>query len=345
MKSSGKGAFRSGNPHKRTGQPARGNGRDITILVPAYQCVDQLAPHSESLQKYRFLGCPVIWVVSPSPDGSDRVARELAKKNGDRFLLSPPGLYESWNFGIARVETEFLAISTIGDSYLNDNLVSMAALLRNLQADLVFTPPSLEGLSEKQILAFRSWPVFGFSKQLDPFSGKICPAQLLIAAQVSGGLSCLLGSWASILVCTAAMKPRSFPLNYGHYGDTAWFYQHLLDLKVVFLKDPVSLFHFHPQPSNRKGSPELAVLHYRQLPIQLFRRARPRGQWLKDSFRFYRRYYSTLYILNKNRGPHPKRYWWLHPKNWILRLKRNWRHGQFLKWCEKWEMPPQRFDF
>lgn len=314
--------------------------KDITILVPAYQCASQLADHSKTLQRYRKQGCPVLWVVSPSPDGSEKLAQTICQETGDAFLLSPPGLYESWNFGIARVETEFLAISTIGDSYLNDNLLAMAALLRNLHADLVFTPPSLEGLSEKQILAFRSWPVFGFAKQLDPFSGQICPIQLLIAAQVNGGLSCLLGSWASILSRTSALKPRPFPLHFGHYGDTAWFYQHLLDLRVVFLKDPVSLFHFHPQPSSRKGNPELAVVHYRQLPIQLFRRARPRGRWLKESFRFYRKYYSTLYILNKNRGSHPKRFWWLIPKNWFLRLKRNRRHGQFLKWCEKWNLPP-----
>ena len=320
-------------------------GRDITVLVPAYQCASQLSDHSKTLQRYRKLGCSVMWVVSPSPDGSEKLARTICQKTGDAFLLSPPGLYESWNFGIARVETEFLAISTIGDSYLNDNLVAMAELLRSPHADLVFSPPSLEGLSENQIRGFSSWPVFSFARQLEPFSGKICPVQLLIAAQVSGGLSCLLGSWASNLARTAAMKPRPFPLDFGHYGDTAWFYQHLLDLRVAFLKDPVSLFRFHPQPSSRKGSPKLAVLHYRELPIQLFRRARPRGQWLKDSFRFFRRYYSTLYILNKNRGPHPKRFWWLHPKNWVLRLMRNWRHSQFLKWCDKWNMPPKTFDF
>ena len=320
-------------------------GRDITVLVPAYQCASQLADHSKTLQRYRKLGCSVIWVVSTSPDGSEKIAQIICQETGDAFLLSPPGLYESWNFGIARVETEFLAISTIGDSYLNDNLVAMAELLRNLHADLVFTPPSLEGLSKNQICGFSSWPVFTFARQLEPFSGKICPVQLLIAAQVSGGLSCLLGSWASNLARTAAMKPRPFPLNFGHYGDTAWFYQQMLDLRVAFLKDPVSLFHFHPQPSSRKGSPKLAVLHYRELPIQLFRRARPRGQWLKDSFRFYRRYYSTLYLLNKTRGSHPKRFWWLHPKNWVLRLMRNWRHSQFLKWCDKWNITPKTFDF
>jgi hypothetical protein len=322
-------------------------GRDITVLVPAYQCASQLADHSKTLQRYRKLGCSVIWVVSTSPDGSEKIAQIICQETGDAFLLSPPGLYESWNFGIARVETEFLAISTIGDSYLNDNLVAMAELLRNLHADLVFSPPSLEGLSEKQICGFSSWPVFTFARQLEPFSGKICPVQLLIAAQVSGGLSCLLGSWASNLARTAAMKPRPFPLDFGHYGDTAWFYQQMLDLRVAFLKDPVSLFHFHPQPSSRKGNvnPKLAALHYRELPIQLYRRARPRGLWLKDCFRFYRRYYSTLYILNKTRGPHPKRFWWLHPKNWVLRLMRNWRHSQLLKWCDKWNMTPKTFDF
>ena len=314
----------SANPHI---------GRDITIIVPAYQCASQLADHSKTLQRYRKLGCSVLWVVSPSPDGSEKLAQEICQETGDKFLLSPPGLYESWNFGIARVDSEFLAFSTIGDFYLNDNLLAMAKLLKELSADVCFTPPSLEGLAKKEIRGFLSWPVFSFARQFEPFSGKNCPVQMLIAAQVGGGLSCLLGSWASNLARTAAMKLRPFPLNYGHYGDTAWFYQHLLDLHVAFLKDPVSLFHFHPQPSNQKVIPDLAVLHYRQLPIQLFRRARPRGLWLKDCFHFYRRYYSTLYILNKARGPHPKRFWWLQTKNWFLRMKRNRRHSQFLKWC------------
>ena len=128
--------------------------RDITVLVPAYQCASQLADHSKTLQRYRKLGCSVLWVVSPSPDGSEKLAQTICQETGDAFLLSPPGLYESWNFGITRVSTEFLAVSTIGDFYLNDNLLAMAKLLKELSADVCFTPPSFEGLSENQIRGF-----------------------------------------------------------------------------------------------------------------------------------------------------------------------------------------------
>lgn len=299
--------------------PASGSGRDITILVPAYQCAGQLAEHSRSLQKYRDLGCPVMWVVSPSPDGSEKVAEQICKQTGDRLLLSPPGLYESWNFGIARVKTDFFGISTIGDSYLNTGLLTMADLLRRTAGDLCFSPPFQNNADGTLNTGLKKWPVQQFQSRLDAYSGTFCPAPLLIFMQVNSGLSCVLGSWASILARTAVVQKHPFPVDYGHYGDTAWFFRHLVDLRIVFWREPVAYFQFHGQPESRASDGKKCEADFRRLALVLFRQARLRGVPLGDLFRRFARFYSALVLLNRTRGTHPKRFWWLNP--YFLRLR------------------------
>jgi len=306
----------------------RVRGRNITIMVPVYECVAHLHEHSNSLHNYRNLGCQVLWVASPSPDGTDKFAQQICSETGDQFLLSPPGLYEAWNFGIARVKTEFVAISTISDTYINENLFILEDLLRTLSADICFTPPALIGLSHKDIEELNTWPIFKLRSYFVPFSEKICPQDLLIAMQLSSGLSCVLGSWASILARTAVLKNFPFPTAYNQYGDTAWFYKNLLNMKFVFKSDPIAGFHFHDKPDSRRTNPKLAYVHCKELEKELIQKARMRGIF-KDLLYLYRIYLSALHRLNKTRGKHPRRFWWINPKAWLLRCLTRQRHAEF----------------
>ena len=302
---------------KRT-HPSR--SRNITIMVPAFECVAYLKEHSFSLRNYRNLGCQVLWVASPSPDGTDKVAQQICNETGDQFLLSPPGLYESWNFGIARVKTEFVAISTISDTYINEDLFILEDLLNTLSADICFTPPAVIKLSHKEISELNTWPIFRFADYFAPFSNKICPQDLLTAVQLSSGLSCVLGSWASILARTSVLKSFPFPTNYSHYGDAAWFYKNLLSLKFVFKADPIARFRCHDKPSSRQLDPHLAYLQCKELQKKLIQRAHNKGGIIEDFLYFYRSYRVVLHKLNKTRGRHPRRFWWINPKAWLLRF-------------------------
>lgn len=306
----------------------RDRGRNITIIVPVYECVAHLHKHSFSLRNYRNLGCQVVWVASPSPDGTDKFAQQICSETGDQFLLSPPGLYEAWNFGIARVKTEFVAISTISDAYINEDLFILEDLLRTLSADICFTPPALMGLTHKDIEELNTWPIFKFRSYFVPFSEKICPQDLLIATQLSSGLSCVLGSWASILARTAVLKDFPFPTAYNHYGDTAWFYKNILNMNFVFKAAPIAGFHFHEKPDYRRSDPKLAYLHFKELEKNLIQQARRKGGIIGDFLYFYRSYRAALHKLDKTRGKHPRRFWWISPRAWLLRCLTRQRNAK-----------------
>jgi hypothetical protein len=52
----------------------------------------------------------------------------------------------------------------------------------------------------------------------------------------------LLGSCASCLFRTSFLQGRPFPIDYHHYGDTAWTYQNLAEANLAFHPDPVAQF-------------------------------------------------------------------------------------------------------
>lgn len=299
--------------------PAPASGSDITILVPAYQCAGQLLAHSQSLQKYRALGCPIIWVVSPSPDRSDTVAEEICIQTGDSFLLSPPGLYASWNFGVAHVKTPFLSFSTINDSYINTGLIQMAGLLQNNQADLCFSPPVMRGISQRDI----DWPVLVYPGLFKKRANSIISHEFLLIMQILSGLSCVLGSWASILARSSFLKSRPFPTDFGHYGDTAWFYRSLLDSRICYIDEPISIFTVQDLCDSRKTDGLKMQNDRKCLADELMTKAYKAGLNPDKFFRYQKSFLCAGFMLNNLRGFHPRRFWWINPRAWILRFQRS----------------------
>ena len=293
--------------------------KKLTILVPAYECADDLQRHSESLVFLRQMDIPIIWIASPSQDGSDVVAERLAKLTGDSFLLSPQGLYQSWNFGVQKVKTPFVTISTIGDYYINYGILRMLDLLVRNNADICFSPPQDDMNSRYE--SVKSWPVHRFRKKLARFSDSVIPNEFLVSLQFRSGLDNLLGSWASIVAKTATMNKRPFPTDYGNYGDTAWSFLNLPRLRFVFHNDEVSRFRFHHTP---KYSPNAQhQIHYRVLARRMLHINAKLASG-KNSFSLaWKKHLVFLYLLNKSRGNRPRRFWWIHMKNWRLRFLRD----------------------
>ena len=300
--------------------------KKLTILVPVYECADDLQRHSESLVFLRQMDIPIIWIASPSQDGSDVVAERLAKLTGDSFFLSPQGLYQSWNFGVQKVKTPFVTISTIGDYYINDGILRMLDLLVRNNADICFSPPQDDMTSRYE--SVKSWPVHRFRKKLARFSDSVIPTDFLVSLQFRSGLDNLLGSWASIVAKTATMNKRPFPTDYGNYGDTAWSFLNLPRLRFVFHNDEVSRFRFHHTP---KYSPNAQhQIHYRVLAGRMLHINAKLASG-KSSFSLsWKKHLVFRYLLNKSRGIKPRRFWWLHIRNWRLRYLRDFYATFFL---------------
>lgn len=311
--------------------------KTLTVLVPGFNCAEYLDEHSEKLTSLRDRGAKIVWLITPGADGTEKKAQAIAARTGDDFLQTPKGLYEAWNFGVASVKTKFLYFSTINDFPIQSKALFLCEALELTGADICFSPPEKvcpKGLKNKLVL---SWPVYLYKNFLKDFTYNCIPVPALIAMQVNSGLSCLLGSWASVVAKTSFMKQRPFPLNFGHHSDSLWFYQNLLDAKIVFYPNPVAFFAPWSSTKKKEFSDIELISQYRRCVTELFRKSRTRGKWLKKSFGRFRKFYALLYNLNKYRGPHPKRYWWVNPKNWYLRFWRDIAAFQLAAWHKHWK--------
>jgi hypothetical protein len=308
----------------------------LTVVVPAFECSSDLRRHSNHLTELRKAGVKILWAVTPSKDKTEIHAQEICADSGDFFLEAPPGLYQSWNFAIAKVLTKYLYISTINDFPIGAKPLELCKILERWDADLVFSPPhKLDSRGSRNKLVL-SWPVYRYLSFLKMFQFVPVPTTSLIAMQVNGGLSCLLGSWASIVTKTEFMRRNPFPINYGHHSDTLWFYNFLLDIKILFYPKPIA--RFAPWSTHKKNVfSDVELLHqYKRCVTGLFINSKKRGVHLKESFRRFRSFYAVLYILNKKRGPHPKRFWWTNIVFWNLRFRRDWAAHRLAAWHEHW---------
>ena len=310
---------------------------NLTVLIPGFECRPFLEKQSESLAILRKRGAKILWVITPSSDSTELKAREICTDTGDELHLAPKGLYQSWNYGITKTKTEFVYFSTINDFTIGDEVLRMCDALQFANADLCFSPPNPhnpDGSINKHVL---SWPVHLHKSFLKGWCSNPFPTTTLIALQVNSGLSCLLGSWASVVSRTSFLRSKPFPTSFGHHSDTLWFYQNLLDVQLIYYPKPVA--HFAPWSTFKKKEFSDIQLNYqyRQAVVRLFHRARKRNIWLKRSFDRFRKYYAIFYILNKNRGAHPKRFWWLKIRLWILRFKRGIAAFRLASWHKHWK--------
>lgn len=310
----------------------------ITVLVPAYECAANIQPHAISLSPLRQQGLKIFWIVTPSKDKTEKVVQEICSKYRDVFFEAPKGLYRSWNFGISKISTDFTYISTINDFPIQTNIFQLLENLNKNQSDICFSPPAPLCIDGTRNLFVRRWPVYKYKSFLRSFSGKLLPKTSVIAMQVNSNLSCLVGSWASVLARTSVLQRFPFPENSGHHADSIWFYNHLLDINLSFEKTPVAFF--DPLSSSKKVefSDSELTYQYRRCVVKLFGEARKRRLKLSRSFKLFRHFYSLLSILNKKRGAHPKRFWWINPYLWVLRLRKNWAAYRLEIWHEHWKL-------
>lgn len=295
------------------------------LLVPAYQCAERFPSHVNFLRKLYPHAAELIWAVTESRDGTHELARRAHAELGGKFLITPPGLYASWNAGIREVTSEFLYISTVGETITADGLEQMKSLLQRHQANICFSPPEILPANPKSIRSTRHWPVFHFRKVLEKFDQKIVPVPVLAGLQALSGISGVLGSCASCLFATATLQNAPMPVDFLHYGDTAWFYFNLCQIRTVYHAKPCSTFHAHDLSKrqirssditrcvNRLGKEYRLVYPESPLPGLLEELQKARNQ------------------IDRLRKPHPAHIWWLNPVAWFWRIRRNALQGMILR--------------
>src|SRR5690348_12867075 len=168
----------------------------ISVLVPTRNSMSLLPKHVDAMRTWMDQAEEIIAVDSHSTDGTlEFLQRELGPSA--RILTHPPGLYQSWNFGIAQCRAKYVYVSTIGDTMTRDGLTELFAAGEKFRADVVISPPRMVKVSgeNKQ----KTWPVHSLIDELkltEPIAIEGEAAQLFAVVHLLRGI---LGSSASNL--------------------------------------------------------------------------------------------------------------------------------------------------
>ena len=296
----------------------------ISIIVPIYNCATRLPAHVEFLESISPKVRELIWVITESPDRSCEFARQAAARLGGRVLEWPRGLYGAWNAGIAAANGSFIYFSTIGDFFIrSDGLSLLHRLLEKTGADVAISPPQIHPPSRKHKKIAAHWPLFFYSNFLRRYAGRPIPRQAALLIQILSGASGLSGSAASCLFRASAMKGRPFPTRFHHYGDTAWLYQYLPEIDLAYWPESLARFWIHDSETRRIIDKQ--QIYMLTLEAALHLREQKQVDWVRDMV-------AASIEIDRVRDPHPKYGWWLYPKAWGQRIKRE-RSRFYLQSC------------
>ena len=311
------------------------NPSSISVIIPVYQCAERLPEHIDCLLRLRPMTHEFIWAITESPDRSHEIAREAAKELGGQILEVPRGLYQAWNFAIARATGEFIYISTIGDTITPAGLNALFLCIRKNEADVVFSPPVISPPTRTNLKHSRHWPVFRFANILSRFGGFCIPKEKAILMQILSGASGLLGSCASCLFRASFLLSRPFATDHHHYGDTAWSYQNLPEVTLAFHPDTVARFTIHDSAIRRTVDKKRIYGLMNQLA-----KALPPNRWA-----WVRSLTQSMERIDAIRDPHPKYGWWINPSAWWWRLMRNWNTNLLFKSLQEFDNSSLRTSF
>jgi len=218
----------------------------IGVMIPTLNCARLLPAHIESMQSWLHFVSEIIVVDSHSNDDTVEIIREQLKHPALRVFQHPRGLYQSWNFGISQITSQYTYISTVGDSISCAGLEHLCAVAERFQCDGVISRPRAIK-DDGSAIHNAYWPIndaiisLGISEPVLPE-----PIELFLFALLHIP-NAILGSSASNLYRTAILQRASFPTDFGTVGDAAWAVSNILDCRFAVTPEIFSTFRDHPK--------------------------------------------------------------------------------------------------
>lgn len=246
-----------------------------------------------------------------------------------RFLSHPPGLYASWNHAISKVETEFVYISTTGDTITREGIELLLKSVDRLECDVVISKPIFRNLDGSQAKDTQ-WPIDHALRALHV----TCPRKLsqleAITFTISHPESAFLGSVASNIFRTSTLKRFPFPTEFGTAGDGAWGWMNAGGVSFAILPERFSSFLLHPSAASTE---ERQALQESRRCDEVLRSAVPEWQLRPQDLSQVNRLLGVLtpYLDAKIAFDKDRRArfpWWLNPLAWLHRWKRNHARDQ-----------------
>lgn len=302
----------------------------ISILIPTRNCAALVPEHLQSLRDWMDLAEEVVVVDSDSRDGTVELLRSGLAHPRVRFLNHPPGLYQSWNFGIQNAGAKYIYIATVGDGISRGGIGHLFDVAERFQSDVVISKPDFVSAGG-QALPGQRWPVDVILRRLRIDRPRLLSTAeqfLFMATNLWGSI---LGSSASNLYRADCLKQRPFPTEYGTTGDSGWSILNIFEVKIAITPERFSTFRFH----EKSYAPE--DYHIEALLLKLFRLvqcvvARQRTgnfaarrildevRWteLESALELVPFWQAKLEHYRKERLP-----WFLNPRAWQARAARN----------------------
>jgi glycosyltransferase involved in cell wall biosynthesis len=216
----------------------------VTVLIPTRNCARFIGAHVKSLNRWIDSVEEVIVVDSQSSDGTVELLESGLCHPHIRYLTHPPGLYQSWNFGIQHAASKYIYIATVADSIQPEGISHLLEVAEKFQSDVVISKPYFTNTAGEPLPDSR-WPIDEILRRLDvkrpiPLSPL---EQFLFAATNTWGA--ILGSSASNLYSAACLKARPFPTEFGVAGDCGWGILHAFDVAIAVTPERFSIFREH----------------------------------------------------------------------------------------------------
>jgi hypothetical protein len=294
----------------------------ISVLVPTRNSMSLLPAHVEAMRTWLDLAEEVIAVDSDSNDGTLEFLRKELGHPKTRVLAHPPGLYQSWNFGIAQCRAKYVYISTVGETITRAGIESLFRAAESFRADVVISPPRMVKMSGET--KAKTWPVHSLIEELKLSGPAILDGVAGELFAVSNLRRGILGSSASNLYRTEVLRRFPFRTDFGTAGDLAWGLEHAGEIRLAVVPQSFSTFMFHPKSYAKS---DYAVEDFSEKCLLMARDAVVKGAWRKPGATQNSNAERLLnellpawekYLEAKHRVARAKQsaLWWLSPAAW-----------------------------
>jgi glycosyltransferase involved in cell wall biosynthesis len=302
----------------------------IGALIPTRNAAPYLPEHLAAMREWLPHVQEVVVVDSLSKDGTLELIQAELRHPALKVLQHPPGLYQSWNFGIQQIQAEYCYVSTIGESITLDGLQHLAEAATRLRCDVVISQPNF--ITEQGTpMRAPPWPIADILSSLNVAEPIVLQGAALFFFALLDYGNAFLGSSASNLYRTRCLQENPFPTDYGTAGDGGWGLANCLKIRLGVTARRFSTFREHPKSYSRaEYAVDQLVRKFFDRICQTYRAemaANPEFAPQAAELQVDRivglleskwRYQQRLEHYRRD-----GRLWVLHPAAWLARLRRN----------------------
>ena len=216
----------------------------LGVVIPTMNCRHWLPIFLDSLLPWLHFAAEVVVVDSFSTDGTLEYLKENLSHPRVTYISHPPGIYASWNHGVAQIQTPLVYFATVADFITLDGLKTLLHAANAFACDIVISKPSVRNRDGQPIREW-VWPIDDIVATLEitaPRKLAKLEAVLFTAIHATGAM---LGSSASNIYRTEVLKRFPFPASFGGAGDGAWGLQHAAEVSWAVVPGRFSNFLVH----------------------------------------------------------------------------------------------------